>query len=65
MHEYVLSLREGIMDAWDGAIIAMTVGEKQHLIAPHVEHIFSLIHSIFSDQTRTEALFRSSMGVVG
>jgi importin subunit beta-1 len=65
MHEYVLSLREGIMDAWDGAIIAMTVGEKQHLIAPHVKHIFGLIHSIFSDQTRTEALFRSSMGVVG
>jgi len=35
------------------------------LIAPHVEHIFSLIHSVYSDHNRTEAVLRSSMGVVG
>jgi importin subunit beta-1 len=28
LQDYVVSLREGIMDAWDGAIVAMTVGKK-------------------------------------
>lgn len=29
LQDYVLSLREGIMDAWDGAIIAMSTGSKR------------------------------------
>jgi importin subunit beta-1 len=28
MHDYVISLREGIMDAWDGIIVAMKSGGK-------------------------------------
>ena len=28
MMDYVTSLREGIMDAWDGAIVAMKAGGK-------------------------------------
>jgi importin subunit beta-1 len=65
LQDYVISLREGIMDAWDGAIVAMTLGNKAQLLGPQVDHIFNLIHSVFQDQTRTEALLRSSMGVVG
>jgi importin subunit beta-1 len=28
MLDYVVSLREGIVDAWDGAIVAMKIGNK-------------------------------------
>jgi importin subunit beta-1 len=64
-HEYVLSLREGIMDAWDGVIIACMSNGKTELLQPFVEPIFSLIHLIFNAPTRSEALVRSCMGVVG
>ena len=31
MIDYIVSLREGIMDAWDGAVIAMKSSEKSKL----------------------------------
>jgi importin subunit beta-1 len=65
LHEYVTSLREGIMDAWDGIIIAMMVGDKTSLLNAHVEQVFGLIHTVFADQNRSEPLLRSSMGVIG
>ncbi|KAF2396283.1 ARM repeat-containing protein [Trichodelitschia bisporula] len=65
MVEYVASLREGIMDAWDGAIVAMKTGGKAAAMAPYVEHIFGLLHIVYQDMHRTEALLRSSMGVIG
>ncbi|KAF4301258.1 HEAT domain-containing protein [Botryosphaeria dothidea] len=65
MLDYIVSLREGIMDAWDGAIMAMQAGAKQSLLVPYVEAIFSLLHTIHTDANRTEALMRSSMGVIG
>lgn len=35
------------------------------LLAPFVDSIFSLLQIIHSDQNRTEALLRASMGVIG
>jgi importin subunit beta-1 len=63
--DYVASLREGIMDAWDGAIIAMKLSNKTHLITPYIEPIFTLLRIIHQDPNRTEALLRSSCGVIG
>jgi importin subunit beta-1 len=65
MHEYVLSLREGIMDAWDGVIIAMMTAEKTQLLVPLVEPIFALVHMVWNEPTRSESLQRSCMGVIG
>jgi importin subunit beta-1 len=65
MHEYVVSLREGIMDAWDGIILAAIMANSPAMVAPHVEDIFQLIHAVYQDQNRSESLLRSSMGVVG
>ncbi|KAH6667516.1 armadillo-type protein [Halenospora varia] len=65
MFDYVISLREGIMDAWGGIIGAMKSGEKTALLAPYVESIFSLLNIVFIDQNRSDALMRSSMGVIG
>lgn len=65
MLDYVVSLREGIVDAWDGIIIALRAGNKVQLLQPYVESIFQLLSQVFQDPNRTEALLRSSMGVVG
>ncbi|KAF3933616.1 hypothetical protein ABW19_dt0208506 [Dactylella cylindrospora] len=65
MLDYVLSLREGIMDAYDGVIIAMKQSGKASLLVPYVQPIFGFLSIIAQDQNRTESLLRSSMGVLG
>ncbi|KAK4504871.1 hypothetical protein PRZ48_002834 [Zasmidium cellare] len=65
MLDYIVSLREGIMDAWSGIVMALRSSGKQQLLQPYVESIFQLLHSVYQDPNRTEALLRSSMGVVG
>ena len=81
MFDYVISLREGIMDAWGGIIGAMKSGDKSKsttssyititnriiamLLRPYVESIFSLLNIVWLDQNRSDALMRSSMGVIG
>ncbi|KAI9701061.1 MAG: karyopherin beta [Candelina mexicana] len=63
--EYVISLREGIMDAWGGIIIAMKGSGKTNLLPPYVDSIFQLLSIVFQDQNRSENLLRSAMGVIG
>ena len=65
MSDYVVSLREGIMDAWAGAIIAMQAEGKVHTLKPYIQSIFRMIHVVAQDQYRSEALIRSTMGVIG
>ncbi|KAI9890269.1 MAG: karyopherin beta [Vezdaea aestivalis] len=65
MIDYVTSLREGIMDAWQGIILALKSGNKAQLLQPYVDSIFQLIASIWRDPSRSEALLRSSLGVIG
>jgi importin subunit beta-1 len=81
MFDYVISLREGIMDAWGGIIGAMKAGGKSmsnsshimapanlftaELLQPYVESIFSLLNIVWLDQNRSDALMRASMGVIG
>ncbi|PSS21956.1 hypothetical protein M430DRAFT_57350 [Amorphotheca resinae ATCC 22711] len=65
MFDYVISLREGIMDAWGGIIGAMKAGNKTALLQPYVESIFQLLNIVWLDPNRSDALMRSSMGVIG
>ncbi|GAB7351689.1 hypothetical protein MBLNU459_g2284t1 [Dothideomycetes sp. NU459] len=65
MLDYVVSLREGIMDAWSGALISMRAGGKSQLLQPYVESIFQLLQTIYQDPNRSEALLRTCMGVIG
>ncbi|KAH7362353.1 importin subunit beta-1 [Plectosphaerella cucumerina] len=65
MFDYVVSLREGIMDAWGGIVGAMKLSGKTNVLQPYVESIFALLNSISGDMNRSEALLRSSMGVIG
>ncbi|KAJ9155733.1 Importin subunit beta-1 [Pleurostoma richardsiae] len=65
MYDYVISLREGIMDAWGGIIGAMKTSGKTQVLLPYVTSIFQLLNVIATDMNRSEALMRSSMGVIG
>jgi importin subunit beta-1 len=65
MIDYIISLREGIVDAWDGCIVAMKSSNKTNLIVPYMDSIFDLLRSIQADSNRTEGLLRSSCGVIG
>ncbi|KAL9031876.1 MAG: hypothetical protein Q9196_000131 [Gyalolechia fulgens] len=64
MFDYFISLREGILDAWDGAILAMKQGKVDSL-RPYVESILKFLHLVAQDPNRSEALLRAAMGVVG
>lgn len=65
MIDYITSLREGILDAWDGAINAMKASNKNNLLVPFLDSIFDLLRTIQQDPNRTEALLRSACGVIG
>jgi importin subunit beta-1 len=78
MAEYIISLREGIMDAWDGIILAMQAGNKSkfvdqasasnmtdQILAPYIPMVFRLLGIIYQDPNRSEALLRTCMGVLG
>lgn len=36
-----------------------------NLLQPYIDSIFQLLQTVYQDANRTEALLRSSMGVVG
>lgn len=65
MIDYITSLREGILDAWDGSINAMKSSGKQNLLVPFLDSIFDLLRTIQQDPNRTEGLLRSGCGVIG
>ncbi|RYC56099.1 hypothetical protein CHU98_g10112 [Xylaria longipes] len=65
MYDYVISLREGIMDAWGGIIGAMKISGKTEALQPYVQSIFQLLNIIAQDMNRSESLMRSAMGVIG
>ncbi|KAL3481982.1 armadillo-type protein [Aspergillus californicus] len=66
MMDYVISLREGIMDAWGGILIAYKGKPQVKSLLEFVDPIFELLRLISQDtNTRSEGLLRSCMGVLG
>lgn len=65
MVDYIVSLREGIMDAWGGILITYKGKPEIVQLQPFVESIFQLLHIISQEGNRSEGLMRSSMGVLG
>jgi importin subunit beta-1 len=66
MFDYVISLREGIMDAWGGIIGAMKSSDKAQVLQPYVESVLQLLNSVAGDpNSRSESLLRAAMGVIG
>ncbi|KAE8142618.1 armadillo-type protein [Aspergillus pseudotamarii] len=65
MLDYIVSLREGIMDAWGGIVLSYKGKPQVTQLQPYVESIFQLLHLISQDLNRSEGLMRASMGVLG
>lgn len=65
MLDYIVSLREGIMDAWGGIVLSYKGKPQVTSLQPYVESIFQLLHLISQDLNRSEGLMRASMGVLG
>ena len=67
MYDYIVSLREGIMDAWGGIVIAFKGTEKVQVLEPHVQTIWEFLTIVARDdpEKRSEGLLRSMMGVMG
>jgi importin subunit beta-1 len=65
MLDYIVSLREGIMDAWGGILLTYKGKPQAAQLQPYVESIFQLLHLISQDMSRSEGLMRASMGVLG
>ncbi|KAL2833938.1 armadillo-type protein [Aspergillus pseudoustus] len=66
MLDYVISLREGIMDAWGGILIAYKGKPEAKSLEPFVQPIFELLRLVSQDPTtRSEGMMRSAMGVLG
>ncbi|CAI7677471.1 Armadillo-like helical [Penicillium cosmopolitanum] len=65
MVDYIVSLREGIMDAWGGILLSYKGTPSITQLQPFIESIFQLLHIISQEGNRSEGLMRSSMGVLG
>ncbi|EZG10799.1 hypothetical protein H106_00378 [Trichophyton rubrum CBS 735.88] len=65
MIDYIVSLREGIMDAWGGILLAYKGAPNVNILQPYVESIFQLLHLVAQEPSRSEGLLRASMGVIG
>ncbi|RAL05165.1 karyopherin beta [Aspergillus ibericus CBS 121593] len=65
MQDYIVSLREGIMDAWGGILLSYKGTPQVDQLHPFVDQIFQVLHSISQDFNRSEGLMRATMGVLG
>ena len=65
MLEYVILLREGIVDAWGGILLAFKGSDKMQLLQQYLEPIFALLQTIAQDPNQSEGLLRAAMGVLG
>ncbi|PYI04194.1 importin beta-1 subunit [Aspergillus sclerotiicarbonarius CBS 121057] len=65
MQEYIVSLREGVMDAWGGILLSYKGTPQVDQLHPFVEQIFQILHGISQDFNRSEGLMRATMGVLG
>lgn len=63
--DYVNGLREGIVEAYIGIVQAMKGTKSADQLAPHVAGIFGFLNVIFTDLEKTEALYRSMIGLIG
>ncbi|KAI5289849.1 karyopherin beta [Ascosphaera aggregata] len=63
--DYVVSLREGILDAWGGILLAYKGTPQVSMLQPYIESIFQLLQLIEQGTNRSESLFRAAMGVIG
>ncbi|CAO3657774.1 unnamed protein product [Umbelopsis ramanniana] len=63
--DYVVRLHEGSVEAYVGIVQGLGSGQKIHLLAPHVPAIFGFLGMVTTEDTPTETLVRSTVGLIG
>ncbi|KAG5653924.1 hypothetical protein H0H81_009281 [Sphagnurus paluster] len=63
--DYVVQLREGILEAYTGIVTGLKKTEKVSLLLPHSPSILELIQRCLTDEERTDSLMRLSFGLLG
>ncbi|KAK5080651.1 karyopherin Kap95 [Exophiala xenobiotica] len=65
MIDYIVSLRSGIADAWDGIIVAFKGTQRVNLLQGYAQPIFQFLQTVAADVNHNEGLLRACMGIVG
>lgn len=63
--DYIITLREAILDAYTGIVSAFKSTPKAEVLLNHVNSIFTFLHLCLTDQDRTEHILKSSIGLIG
>lgn len=63
--DYVTQLREGILEAYTGIITGMKKTDKAPLLLQYAPSILDLVRRCQADVEKTDALVRSSYGLIG
>ncbi|CAG8501128.1 9352_t:CDS:10 [Paraglomus occultum] len=65
MIDYVLALREGILEAYVGIVQGLKTGEKAEALTPYVNQVFIFMQTVWNDPDKTENSIRSMVGLLG
>lgn len=65
MIDYIVSLRSGIADAWDGIIVAFKGTQRVNILQNYAQIVFQFLNIVASDGNHNEGLVRACMGIVG
>jgi len=63
--DYVNQLREDIFEAYTSIIQGLRTDGKADLFLPHIDHVVGFVGHVWNDNTRTEAVTRGAVGVLG
>ncbi|CAO3677794.1 unnamed protein product [Umbelopsis vinacea] len=63
--DYVVRLHEGSIEAYVGIVQGLGSGQKIHLLAPHVGSIFAFLGMVTTEDSLSETLVRSTVGLIG
>ena len=63
--DYIITLREAILDAYTGIVGAFKSSPQVQVLLSHVNSIFTFLHLCLTDQDRTEYILKSSIGLIG
>ena len=65
MIDYIVSLRSGIADAWDGIIVAFKGTQRVNVLQNYAQAVFQFLNIVATDVNHNEGLLRACMGIIG
>jgi importin subunit beta-1 len=63
--DYLNQLREGIFEAYTGILQGLRTDNQADHFLPYTTHVVNFVGHVFTDQSRTDAVTRGAIGVLG